>query len=93
LFPQLTGITPAKVELAKSFSLGCLGGGSTAMFDDLEPKTANPNLIELGSDLSTLSVGDLDDRIELLKVEIKRLTTEREQKTNNLSAAEAFFKN
>ena len=63
------------------------------MFDDLEPQKNKSNVIELGADLSTLSVGDLDERIELLKSEIERITAEREQKSSSLNAAEAFFKN
>ena len=63
------------------------------MFDDLEPQKNKSNVIELGADLSTLSVSDLDERIELLKSEIERIAAEREQKSSSLNAAEAFFKN
>ena len=63
------------------------------MFDDLEPQKNKSNVIELGADLSTLSVGDLDERIELLKSEIERISAERERKSSSLNAAEAFFKN
>ena len=63
------------------------------MFDDLEPQKNKSNVIELGADLSTLSVSDLDERIELLKSEIERIAAERERKSSSLNAAEAFFKN
>ena len=63
------------------------------MFDDLEPQKNKSNVIELGADLSTLSVSDLDERIELLRSEIERIAAERERKSSSLNAAEAFFKN
>ncbi len=48
--------------------------------------------IVIGEDLSMLSVEELEERIELLKQEIERITTDIQSKQSSLSAAEAFFK-
>ncbi|MEO5324001.1 DUF1192 domain-containing protein [Mesorhizobium sp. CC13] len=61
-----------------------------ALFDD-EPKK-KPLAHEIGQDLSLLSVGELDDRIGLLKAEIVRLEAELAAKGTTKSAAEALFK-
>ena len=61
------------------------------MFEELDvglPKSA----IVLGEELSTLSVGDIDERVEQLEAEIVRLKEERERKTSSIDQAEAFFK-
>ena len=63
------------------------------MFDEDEEKAKKRRDIEIGSDLSTLSVDELDERVELLKAEIGRIEEEKKQKQSSLSAAEAFFKN
>ena len=63
------------------------------MFDEDEEKAKKRRDIEIGSDLSTLSVDELDERVELLKAEIARIEEEKKQKQSSLSAAEAFFKN
>ena len=63
------------------------------MFDEDEEKAKKRRDIEIGSDLSTLSVDELDERIELLKAEIGRIEEEKKQKQSSLSAADAFFKN
>lgn len=47
---------------------------------------------ELGQDLSALSVGEIGERIDLLKAEIERLEEARVRKTATLAAAAAFFK-
>lgn len=47
---------------------------------------------EIGSDLSMLSVGDLDARIDILKQEISRLEADKEQKQAGRMAADSFFK-
>lgn len=47
---------------------------------------------EIGQDLSLLSVGELDERISLLKAEIERLTADRQKKEASRSAADAIFK-
>ncbi len=59
--------------------------------EDFAPliKTANA---EIGGDLSTWSVGDIDERISELEAEIARLRAEKDKKQGSLSAAEAFFK-
>lgn len=61
-----------------------------AIFDD-EP-VRKTRLHEVGQDLSLLSVGDLDERIEVLKAEIARIEADKAAKSSTLSAAEAFFK-
>ncbi|ODT07067.1 MAG: hypothetical protein ABS58_08680 [Mesorhizobium sp. SCN 65-20] len=61
-----------------------------ALFDD-EPKK-KPRAHEIGQDLSLLSVGELNERIGLLKAEITRLEAEVAAKGATKSAAEALFK-
>ena len=48
---------------------------------------------EMGQDLSLLSVGELGERIGLLKEEIARLEAEMTRKRASKSAANTFFKN
>lgn len=47
---------------------------------------------EMGQDLSLLSIGELAERIELLKDEIARLEAEMARKRASQNAANAFFK-
>ena len=47
---------------------------------------------ELDQDLSTLSVSELEERIELLQREIERLEEARGRKEASRNAASAFFK-
>jgi uncharacterized small protein (DUF1192 family) len=47
---------------------------------------------ELGQDLTLLSVGELGERVALLKDEIARLEAEMQRKQASKSAADAFFK-
>jgi uncharacterized small protein (DUF1192 family) len=47
---------------------------------------------EIGQDLSLLSVGELSERIGLLKEEITRLEAETARKRSSQTAADAFFK-
>jgi uncharacterized small protein (DUF1192 family) len=47
---------------------------------------------ELGQDLSLLSVGELGERIGLLKEEIARLEAEMSKKRASQTAANTFFK-
>ncbi|MER9327995.1 DUF1192 domain-containing protein [Mesorhizobium sp. M0152] len=61
-----------------------------AIFDDEPKKKARPH--EIGQDLSLLSVGELSERIDLLRAEIARLETELKTKDNTKSAAEALFR-
>ncbi len=56
--------------------------------DDPRPRVAH----EIGQDLSTLSVDEIDRRVELLKGEIDRLLAERKAKASSRAAADAFFK-
>jgi len=59
-------------------------------FDEEEIK--KPAIHEIGSDLSLLSVDELDQRIALLHDEIRRLETERDSKQSSKSAAESLFR-
>lgn len=47
---------------------------------------------EIGQDLSTLSIGELDERIAVLEREIARLKEARAAKEDSRAAASAFFK-
>jgi uncharacterized small protein (DUF1192 family) len=47
---------------------------------------------EMGQDLSLLSLGELSERIALLKEEIARLEAEIARKRVSKSAADLFFK-
>jgi uncharacterized small protein (DUF1192 family) len=57
--------------------------------DDLPKKKI---VHEMGQDLSLLSVGELGERIGLLKEEIARLEVEMARKRASKSAADTFFK-
>jgi uncharacterized small protein (DUF1192 family) len=57
--------------------------------DDL-PKKKVPH--EMGQDLALLSVGELAERVGLLKEEIARLEAEIVKKRSSQTAADAFFK-
>ncbi len=61
-----------------------------AVFDDEPRKKARPH--EIGQDLSLLSVGELTERIGLLRDEIARLEAELKSKDSTKSAAEALFR-
>lgn len=47
---------------------------------------------EIGQDLSSLSIEEIDIRIELLNGEIERLNATRQAKQSQRQAAELFFK-
>ena len=47
---------------------------------------------EIGQDLALLSVGELNERITLLKEEIERLQAAANSKEASRSAADKFFK-
>lgn len=66
--------------------------GIEIMFDENEAQFTTSRDITLGCDLSTFSLEDLDERIELLREEISRLETEKMSKAKSLDAAQAFFK-
>ncbi|MCA1368168.1 MULTISPECIES: DUF1192 domain-containing protein [Ensifer] len=61
-----------------------------SLFDDDQPKKKTAH--EIGSDLSLLSVDELDARIALLREEITRLEAERARKSASRSAAEGLFR-
>jgi uncharacterized small protein (DUF1192 family) len=61
-----------------------------AVFEDDKPKRKLAH--ELGQDLSLLSVGDLEERIGLLKTEIERLEADMAAKKVSRSAADSLFK-
>jgi uncharacterized small protein (DUF1192 family) len=57
--------------------------------DDLPKKKITH---EMGQDLVLLSVGELSERVNLLKAEIARLEAEMARKQASKSAADSFFK-
>lgn len=57
--------------------------------DDLPKKKI---VHEMGQELALLSIGELADRIALLKEEIGRLEAEMTRKRASKSAADTFFK-
>lgn len=61
-----------------------------ALFDEEPVKKAKAH--EIGQDLSLLSVGELADRIAVLKDEIARLEAELAAKGSTKAAAEALFR-
>lgn len=62
-----------------------------AAFDE-EDRPKKKLVHEIGQDLTLLSVGELNDRIALLKEEIARLEANRASKQASKSAADLFFK-
>jgi uncharacterized small protein (DUF1192 family) len=58
--------------------------------EDDRPKPRSVH--EIGQDLSTLSLGDIDERVAALKAEIERLMAARAKKDASRSAADAFFR-
>jgi uncharacterized small protein (DUF1192 family) len=60
------------------------------MDDDLLPKKKTTH--EIGQDLSLLSIGELTERIALLKEEIARLEAAKASKSATRTAADQFFK-
>jgi uncharacterized small protein (DUF1192 family) len=61
-----------------------------AIEDDDRPKKKIAH--EIGQDLTLLSVGELTERIALLKEEIARLEANMSSKRASKSAADLFFK-
>lgn len=57
--------------------------------DDLPKKKITH---EIGQDLTLLSIGEITERIALLKDEIARLENEMARKRASKSAADTFFK-
>jgi len=66
-----------------------------ADFDDLDPfgkPHKAPTSHEIGQALDSLSVDELEERIELLQAEIARLNAARASKEASKKAADAFFR-
>ena len=61
------------------------------MIDD-EDRPKKKIVHEIGQDLALLSVGELEERVALLKLEIDRLETAIGSKQASRSAADVFFK-
>jgi uncharacterized small protein (DUF1192 family) len=63
-------------------------------FDPFSDERVRPALKghELGEDLSSLSIEELDERITVLEREIGRLREARDSKENTRAAASAFFR-
>jgi len=57
-----------------------------------EPMRPKARTHELGQDLSTLSIEELDERVAALEAEIARLKEARAGKEASRDAASAFFK-
>jgi uncharacterized small protein (DUF1192 family) len=60
--------------------------------DEAESRSRPPARHEIGADLTAVSVGELRDRIELLRAEIGRLEEEVRRKEASRDAAAAFFR-
>jgi uncharacterized small protein (DUF1192 family) len=56
------------------------------------PVRPSPTQHEIGQPIDTLSLVELTERIEILRVEIERLETVRSAKEASKRAADAFFK-
>ena len=61
-----------------------------SIFGDEPQRQSAPH--ELGQSLDGLSVGDLDERIAILRAEIARLEEDRRSKAATRDAAEMAFK-
>jgi uncharacterized small protein (DUF1192 family) len=70
------------------------GGDNAVAIDSLadEKPRPKPPAHDMGQDLSTLSIADLDERIALLEREIERLREARARKEASKAAASAFFR-
>jgi uncharacterized small protein (DUF1192 family) len=60
-------------------------------FDD-DDRPTKKIVHEIGQDITLLSVGELTERVALLKEEIARLEADMKTKQASKSAAETFFK-
>ena len=61
------------------------------LFED-EPPKKKKSPHELGEDLATLSLDELEERIRLLKAEIERIETAIQAKRASANVAASFFK-
>ena len=59
-------------------------------WDELKPKPEAA--IAIGDDLSTLSIGELESRVQAFAAEIERVTAEMAAKKARQSAADSLFK-
>ncbi|MBV8961749.1 MAG: DUF1192 domain-containing protein [Hyphomicrobiales bacterium] len=59
--------------------------------EELRPKRPSP-IHEIGQDLSTLSIAEIEERIAALRNEIMRLDTAKSQKLAAQGSAKSFFK-
>jgi uncharacterized small protein (DUF1192 family) len=57
-----------------------------------EQTRLTPMGLEVGQDLSMLSIDEIEERIVVLEREIDRLKEERSRKEQSRAAASAFFK-
>lgn len=60
--------------------------------DDIELRKLGTTF-QVGEDLYTVSVDQINERIEILQAELVRLATALDKKKQGLSSAETFFKN
>jgi uncharacterized small protein (DUF1192 family) len=67
------------------------GGRAMPAFDE-EDRPKKKLVHEIGQDLTLLSVGELTERVALLKEEIARLEANMASKQASKSAADQFFK-
>ncbi len=68
------------------------GSEENAMFfDDNAQETTTYNH-HIGEDVTLLSAAEIDNRIALLKAEIRRLETDRNDRNRSRAAAEALFR-
>ena len=75
-----------------TWAAGLLQGRSSVMKDDDENLPKKKIVHEIGQELATLSVKELDERIALLKEEIARLKAAIARKQSSRNVADAFFK-
>ncbi len=71
--------------------LDCLQGDVMPAFDD-DDRPKKKIIHEIGQDLTLLSVGELNQRIAILREEIARLEADIAKKQSSRSAADQFFK-
>lgn len=67
-------------------------GHYTMAWDDTDAAPKKRPAFVLGADLSTLSVGELEEYLEVLATERHRVEAAREAKRKSQSAAESVFK-
>lgn len=73
-----------------SVAIADAGGHTMPIIEEEPPKKKKPH--EIGEDLATLSLDELDERIALLKGEISRIEDAIRAKRASAAAADSFFK-